>query len=117
MEKVGGTFCPLPYKCIEFSPYVGLGMFLISLITWKANSGAETFILEYCLFQELKRFEDGQVIKIDNLKYFVQARLKLTILDTAGLKGFLHLANPQNSYWGCWSCCFHAVPGEHTSLV
>ena len=34
-------------------------------------------------------FEDGQVIEIDNQKYFVQARLKLTILDTAGLKGSL----------------------------
>jgi len=96
---------------------LGLGMFLISLITCKANSGAENFILEHCLFQELKRFEDGQVIEIDNQKYFVQARLKLTILDTAGLKGFLHLANPQNSYWGCWSCRFHSVPGEHTSSV
>jgi hypothetical protein len=52
---------------------------------------------------------------VNNQRYFVQARLKLTILDTAGLKGFLHLANPQNSYWGCWSCRFHAVPGEQTN--
>ena len=74
---------------------LGLGMFLISLITCKANSGAEKFILEHCLLQELKRFEDGQVLDINNQRYFVQARLKLTILDTAGLKGFLHLANPQ----------------------
>ena len=96
---------------------LGLGMFLISLITCKANSGAEKFILEHCLLQELKRFEDGQVLDINNQRYFVQARLKLTILDTAGLKGFLHLANPQNSYWGCWSCRFHSVPGEHTSSV
>jgi hypothetical protein len=36
---------------------LGLGMFLISFITCKANSGAEKFILEHCLFQELKRFE------------------------------------------------------------
>jgi hypothetical protein len=34
--------------------------------------------LQHCLFQELKRFEDGQVIEIDNQKYFVQSRLKLT---------------------------------------
>jgi len=92
-------------------------MLLISLITCKANSSAEKNILEHCLFQELKRFEDGQVIEIDNQKCFVQARLKLIILDTAGLKGFLHLANPQNSYWGCLSCRFHSVPGKHTSSV
>ena len=120
-KKKVAHFAPYLINVLNLPPTyrgkLGLGMFLISLITCKANSGAEKFILEHCLFQELKRFEDGQVIEIDNQKYFVQARLKLTILDTAGLKGFLHLANPQNSYWGCWSCRFHSVPGEHTSSV
>jgi hypothetical protein len=92
-------------KVAHSAPYL-MGN-LISLITYKANSGAEKFILEHYLLQELKKFQDGQVIEVDNQQYFVQARLKLTILNTAGLKGFLHLANPQNSYWGCWSCQFH----------
>jgi hypothetical protein len=75
--------------------------------------------LGYSLFLLLhaKQVIDGQVVEIDNQKYFVQARLKITILDTAGLKGFLYLANPRNSHWGCWSCRFNSVPGEHTRSV
>ena len=120
-KKKVAHFAPYLINILNLPPTyrgkLGLGMFLISLITCKANSGAEKFILEHCLLQELKRFEVGQMIEIDNQQYFVQARLKLTILDTAGLKGFLHLANPQNSYWGCWSCRFHSIPGEQTGSV
>jgi hypothetical protein len=60
-------------KVTHFAPYLinvlnvpptyrgklGIGLFLISLITCRANSGAEKFILEHCLLQELKMFEVG----------------------------------------------------------
>jgi hypothetical protein len=62
-------------------------------------------------------FNTGVTIIINDQIYFVQSRLKLTIMDTAGLKSFLHIGSPQSSYWGCWSCLFHAVPAESTGTV
>jgi len=118
-------------KVADFAPFVlgilnippsfrnklGVGLFLCSLVTCKSNSGAEKFLFEHCLLQELQAFNQGVEIIIDSKTYFVQVRLKLTILDTAGLQAFIHVGSPQSSYWGCWSCLFHSVPAENTGTV
>ena len=54
-KKKVAHFAPYLINVLNLPPTyrgkLGLGMFLISLITCKANSGAEKFILEHCLFQ------------------------------------------------------------------
>lgn len=53
-----------------FREKLGIGLFLSSLVTCKANCGAEKFLFEHCLLQELKMFNTGVTIII-MIKFFL----------------------------------------------
>jgi hypothetical protein len=81
----------------------GVGTFIISLFAGKLNTPAERFLLEECFAEELKVLYDGLEIKLYDKTYFVQLRLKSTILDTKGFEETLHVKGT-GSYDGCFLC-------------
>jgi hypothetical protein len=102
-------FFPLVLAIINLPPTfrmsVGKGMFLSFINCFgKGGDAIEKFLFEECLCRELQRFNDGVILKINKIKYFVQVRLIMHIGDTRGIEKVLKVVKCDNSYEGCPFC-------------
>jgi hypothetical protein len=108
-ESTYVPFFPLVLAIINLPPTfrmsVGKGMFLSFIHCFgKGGDAIEKFLFEECLCRELQRFNDGVILKINNIKYFVQVRLIMHIGDTRGIEKVLKVVKSDNSYEGCPFC-------------
>ena len=87
---------------------IGIGMFTVSLFTKKMHSGCYDFILHDCFVQELKMFEEGILMTVNNQKYFVQARVILHRYDTKALEAITKTKGTGGKL-GCRKC--RQMPG------
>ena len=87
---------------------IGIGMFTVSLFTKNMHSGCYDFILHDCFVQELKMFEEGILMTVNNQKYFVQARVILHRYDTKALEAITKTKGTGGKL-GCRKC--RQMPG------
>lgn len=112
------TFWPLFCSILNLPPSlrnkIGVGQFLIALYTGALGKGAEAYLLEDLFLGELLAFEKGQLLAVDNRKYFVQIRLIQHCLDTKALGKMLNVQEA-NSLAGCPLC--DDFPGVYRSSL
>jgi hypothetical protein len=103
-KKKYASFWPLLLQILNLPPSyrtkLGVGMFLMGIFTSKLGSNAEEFFFSDLYVNELKLLHEG--ILIDN-KWFVQARLILSCLDTIAVQDHLHVQSV-GSLEGCAIC-------------
>jgi hypothetical protein len=99
---------------------IGVGLFLTILHNVAVGTGAEKYLVEQMLAQELVKLENGILFTIPGQKgfeerhVFLQARLVFIHLDTKALEkvGCIKLSNSGgctlcNSQTGCYRACVH----------
>ena len=82
---------------------LGIGMFLLSILTSMQHSNVERFLLLSLVVGELEKLNEGIYMTVEAVDYFIQARMILTILDIIGVQEFLQVKT--NQYLaGCFVC-------------
>jgi hypothetical protein len=106
-KKKYNVFWPLVLIILNLPPSyrvrLGIGMFLLSVFTSKQHSNAEDFLLRTLVVGELKKLNEGIIVTVKGVNYFVQARMILSILDTIAVEDFLFVQTNQ-SLCGCFVC-------------
>jgi hypothetical protein len=106
-KKKHSVFWPLVFIILNLPPSyrvrLGIGMFLLSVFTSKQHSNVEDFLLRTMVVGELKKLNEGIIVNVKGVNYFVQARMILTILDTIAVEDFLFVQTNQ-SLTGCFVC-------------
>jgi hypothetical protein len=100
-------FAPLLISIMNLPPSfrgkLGIGTFLLSLVTVKSGSAVERFILK-CLVDELIILQEGlRLTLVDGSNCFLQVRLVQYILDTVGANKLFKIKG-NNSLEGCPIC-------------
>jgi len=106
-KKKYSVFWPLNAIILNLPPSyrikLGIGMFLVSIFTARSKSNAEDFLLRSLVVGELKRLNEGVLLTVNGVDFFLQARMILTILDGIAVQDFLKVQGNQ-SYAGCFMC-------------
>jgi hypothetical protein len=106
-KKKFSVFWPLVFIILNLPPSyrvrLGIGMFLVSVFTSKQHSNAEDFLLRTLIVGELKKLNEGIIVTVKGVNYFVQARMILSILDTIAVEDFLFVQTNQ-ALSGCFVC-------------
>ena len=109
------SFWPLVVSFLNLPPSyrtkMGVGMFLLGIFTSKMGSAAERFFFSNLYVNELKILHDG--ILVDG-KWFLQARLILSCLDTIAVQDHLHVQSV-GSLEGCAFC--NSGEGIHVPIL
>lgn len=89
---------------------LGIGMFVQAIYAGR-HANAEKFLFTDNFVEELIELYHGVEIVISEVRYFIQARLVLHILDTRAAEPLLCLQSTSNSKAGCPIC--RGVTGVH----
>jgi hypothetical protein len=89
-------------------------MFLQALFTCKKDSSSEEFIFSDCLTPELQRLYNGVECTVNNVKYFIQARVVVHCLDTKALEKYFHVQCTASAA-GCGLC--RGIKGKHFKIL
>ena len=102
--KKCSSFWPHTVSILNLPPSyrtkLGIGTFLMGVLTTKIPSAAESFYFEQLYVNELKLLSEGVLMRD---KYFVQVRLVLSCLDTKAVEDHLKIQSC-GSKEGCGLC-------------
>jgi hypothetical protein len=115
-QRKSDSMYPLLVSVINCNPSdrakLGRGLFLAALHNVKPGSGAEEYLLDNIFTSELKRLENGLILRVPHphdshrgevVHVFMQARVIFAHMDTIELQHFIKI-HGTNSGFGCNLC-------------
>lgn len=103
------NFSPLLIVILNLPPsyrtQLGIGQFVLSVVTAPSKSNAEDFIFKQCLVRELLDLHEGKKLRIGRTIYIIQVRCIIKILDTKAIEKDFDV-QAARSFAGCPFCTF-----------
>lgn len=103
------NFWPCLFSILNLPPSyrtrLGVGTFMISLFTGTMDSASEVFLFRDLIVGELLKLENGILLEVSGIKYFVQARCPVFTFDTPAYSKVMKVQSA-NSSAGC-PVCYH----------